>query len=303
MTDVPRYGQRAPEARQEQCSKHPGVPAVSYCKRCNRPACADCSIPTEVGSICVDCAGTTARKKSAFSSGGSPWGRPGARRGSGVAANPVAPVTFTLIGINVVVFILQQILPQVTNYLAFNPVFAYLQPWRLLTAAFLHSGFTHLLFNMLMLYLIGASIEKAMGWWRYLAVYLLSAVGGSMGVITWVLIEPQSAATWTVGASGALYGLLAAILVLQRRAGLSTTSILVLLGVNLIYSFTMSNVSWQAHIGGFVMGLFATAIFVWAADWARSRGQKAMTRTGLIVLLALVLITALGTWGLYALLV
>lgn len=301
MTDAPRYGQRAPETRPEQCPRHPGVPAVSYCKRCNRPACADCSIPTEVGSICVDCAGTPSARKSRFTSGGSPWGRPGARTGMSRTASAVAPVTLTLIVVNVVMFILQQFSSDVINWLAFNPVFGYLQPWRLVTAAFVHANFTHLLFNMLMLYLVGSSVERALGWWRYLAVYLLSAVGGSMLIIGWLLVQPQSAATWTVGASGALYGLLAAILVLQRRAGMSTTSILVLLAVNLIYSFTMSNVSWQAHVGGFLMGLLATGIFVWAADAFRSRGQKTLTGMSLVALVALVVLSVAGTWGLYAL--
>ncbi len=301
MTDAPRYGQRAPETRQEQCPRHPGVPAVSYCKRCNRPACADCSIPTEVGSICVDCAGATTGRKGRFASGGSPWGRPGARRGTSATASAVAPVTLTLIVINVVMFILQQFSSEVVNWLAFNPVFGYLQPWRLLTAAFVHGSFMHLLFNMLMLYLIGSSVEHALGWWRYLSVYLLSAVGGSMLIVGWVMVQPQSAATWTVGASGALYGLLAAILILQKRAGMSTTSILVLLAVNLIYSFTMSNVSWQAHVGGFLMGLLATAVFVWVADTFRSRGQKTLTGMSLVALGVLILLSVAGTWGLYAL--
>ncbi|WRS31193.1 rhomboid family intramembrane serine protease [Actinomycetaceae bacterium MB13-C1-2] len=216
-------------------------------------------------------------------------------------ASAVAPVTLTLIVVNVVMFILQQFSSDVINWLAFNPVFGYLQPWRLVTAAFVHANFTHLLFNMLMLYLVGSSVERALGWWRYLAVYLLSAVGGSMLIIGWLLVQPQSAATWTVGASGALYGLLAAILVLQRRAGMSTTSILVLLAVNLIYSFTMSNVSWQAHVGGFLMGLLATGIFVWAADAFRSRGQKTLTGMSLVALVALVVLSVAGTWGLYAL--
>lgn len=302
MTDAPRYGQRAPQARQEMCTKHPGVPAVSYCKRCNRPACADCSIQTEVGAICTDCAARVNR--SGYSTGrpansGSPWSNQRARAASSAAVNPPDPVTMTLIGINVVLLILQTIWPQVTNWLAFNPVLAHSQPWRLITAAFVHGGFIHLLFNMMMLYSIGTPIEKVLGWWRYLAIYLLSALGGSMMIIGWVLVQPQSAATWTVGASGAIYGLLGAILILQKRAGMSTTSIMVLLGVNLFYSFTMSGISWQAHVGGFLMGLISTAAFFWAWEKAQPKGQKAMTTYGVVTLAVLALAALGGTAGLY----
>ncbi len=301
MTDVPRYGQRAPEARQEMCPKHPGVPAVAYCKRCNRPACADCAIPTEVGSICTDCAGPAGSRRAAFSArpGGSPWGRPGARRVPAMASRPPAPVTSVLIGINVVMFVLQQIFHQVTDWLAFNPILAYSQPWRLLTSAFLHADFWHILFNMLMLYMIGSSIERAIGKWRYLTVYLLSALGGSMAIIAWVLVQPQSAMSWTIGASGAVYGLLGSVLVLQKRAGMSTTSILVLLGVNLFYSFMNPGVSWQGHIGGFLVGLITTAIFVWSADRSRSKGQKAMDTYSILSAVILTLVLLAGTWGLY----
>lgn len=295
MTDVPRFGQRAPQARQESCTRHPGSPAVSYCKRCNRPACADCSIPTDVGSICVDCAGPAAARLRR-----TPWGRRTAAGRQGLGSSAL-PVTTTLIVINVVLGVAQLVTDQVTNWLAFNPVAGYVQPWRLVTAAFVHGGFLHLLFNMLMLYLIGTSVERTLGWWRYLSVYLLSAVAGSMGMIAWVLVSPSAIHTWTVGASGAIYGLFGAVLILQRRAGISTQSILILLGINLVYGFVMPGIAWQAHIGGFIGGMAATAAFWAVADKTRRDSPTTRTVWGLATLAVLVIVAALGTWGLYAL--
>lgn len=216
-------------------------------------------------------------------------------------AKPPAPVTTALIGINVVMFLIQQFSDTVTNWLAFNPYFAYTQPWRILTASFLHGGFFHLLFNMMMLYIIGSSVEKALGWWRYLGVYLLSAAGGSMAVIAWVAVRPESLSVWTVGASGALYGMFGAVLMLQKRAGVSTTSILILLAVNLVYGFIVPNVSWQAHLGGFIIGLLATAAFIGAGNLAKGKSQKVMTAWGILTLVGLTAAVALGTWGLYLL--
>ncbi len=288
MTENPRYGQRAYMERREQCPKHPDRSAVAYCKRCNRPACADCAIATEVGSICVDCAQADRKQRRR--------GRP-----RSAFADSGAPVTTTLVAINVLVFVAQQFSPMVIQYLGFTPGAGYFQPWRLLTTAFLHGGFFHLLFNMLMLYLIGSSVEKAVGWWRYLAIYFLSALGGSMAIIGWVLVQPETVGQLTVGASGALYGIFGAVFVVQRKSGMSTTSILVLLGVNLAYGFMTPGISWQAHIGGFIAGLLVTLVYIRLADYVRGRSYRSVVTLDVATTVGLVAVFALGTWGLYAL--
>ncbi len=291
MSDAPRFGQRAPQQRQEKCTKHPGSAAVSYCKRCNRPACMDCSIPTEVGSICTDCAGTSGRKKAA--SLRASW------QSSKLAQ---MPVTVALIVLNVLVFVAEKIFPSLFYTLAFSPVAAFFEPWRGLTSAFLHAGIMHLGMNMLMLYLLGSSVERVLGWWRYLSVYLLSAAGGSMLITTWAAFTGEGLNTATVGASGAIYGLFGAIFVLQRRSGVPTRSILVLLAVNLAFSFTFPNISWQGHLGGFFLGLLSTFAFATVTDKFRRKGRKAVTIASVLTLVALVLIVAGGTWGLNQLL-
>ncbi len=299
MAEAPRFGQRAPQERRESCSKHPGVPATSYCKRCNRPACADCSIRTEVGSICVDCAPAGARKY-----GKSPWSGKTRQPGSsgGLQVLKSSPVTATLIALNVAVFVAQLFSSAVLNTLAFNPIWAFLQPWRFVSSAFVHAGFWHLLFNMLMLYLLGSAVERALHWWRYLALYLLSAFAGSMLIVGWAFVSPESLSGWTVGASGAIYGMFGAILVLQKRAGMSTTSILTLLGINLVYGFLMPNISWQGHIGGFIGGLLTALLLVAIADKVRRKGRTQTTIWSLVGLAVLTAAMVGGTWGMYALL-
>lgn len=238
MSDLPMYGQRSNPNAAPNCPRHPHTRSVDYCKRCNRPMCIDCTVRTEVRSLCVDCAGTIRRSRSSTTRG------------------PV--VTYALIGACVLLFLADQFSSEVFNYLAFTPQYGQVQPWRFLTTAFLHGGIIHLGFNMLSLYFVGRAVEEALGAWRYALVYILSALGGTLAVLIWVLAVP---ATWlqaTVGASGAVFGLFASVFVLQRRAGMDTRAVLVLLGVNLVYGFLLPSVSWQAHLGGMVVGAVVT---------------------------------------------
>lgn len=244
MTDLPRFGQYAAVPRQDVCPRHPGRQAVDYCKRCNRPTCSDCTIPTEVGSICVDCAKSSSR------------GIPLSRRLSGT---PI--VTYSLLAVTIAVYLVGMVWPVIDQFLAFNPVLAYVQPWRFLTVSLVHGGFFHILFNMMMLYLLGQGGERLLGHWRFLSLYLLSTFGGSVTVLAWAAVEPGSLTTWTVGASGAIYGLFGAVLVQHLRNKMNPTSILVLLGINLVYSFTAGGVSWQGHLGGLIVGSLVTWMY------------------------------------------
>lgn len=291
MSEIPRFGQRSTSPRQEMCPKHRGVPAVAYCKRCNRPACADCAIQTDVGALCVDCAGGAARRAH--------------RSAGGRLANTQfagAPATLVLVVANVAIYVLVKIVPDLYQTLALSPALGFVEPWRLFTSTFLHLGFFHILFNMLMLYLLGAGVERAMGTWRFLSVYLLSALGGSMAVIAWVFVSPS---TWTqgvVGASGAIYGLFGAIFVSQRRSGMSTNSILILLGINLAYGFIAPGISWQAHLGGFLAGLLASAVYLWVVDYTSGPRRSQRLTWEVLATFMMFAVLAAGTWGMYALL-
>ncbi len=179
-----------------------------------------------------------------------PWdGRPApARRPGPPAGTPV--VTITLIAICVVLYIVQQANPGFTARYALIP-FAVEQGQyaRLITSAFLHASLLHLGTNMLTLYIVGAPLERVLRPVRYLIVYFLSALGGSLFSV-W--LSPEFSIG--VGASGAIFGLFGALVVLRRQIGAEAGALAVLIGLNLVISFTVPNISWQAHIGGLITG-------------------------------------------------
>ncbi len=180
-----------------------------------------------------------------------PWdGRPApapVRRPAG--ATPV--VTYTLIGICVVVYLLQQANPSFTARYALIPYAVEQGQYaRLITSAFLHAGLLHLATNMITLYIVGVPLERVLRPARYLAVYVLSALGGSL-LSVW--LSPEFSVG--VGASGAIFGLFGALVVLRRQVGAEAGGLVVLIGLNLVISFAVPNISWQAHLGGLVTGV------------------------------------------------
>ena len=240
---MPSYGQRSDPRAAPDCPRHPGVRSVDYCKRCNRPMCVDCAIPTEVRSICVDCASPK---------------RGWARRASRVGAAGAPVVTYSMMAICVLMYVVTSVSPSLKASLSLVPATLASRPWTILTGAFLHHDFMHILFNMLSVYWVGRAIEPVMGRWRFLTLYLVSALGGSAFILAWCLIQPSEIFVATVGASGAVFGMFGAVFVLQRLGGSDTTSILTLLGINLVYGFVVSGISWQGHIGGAIAGVAAT---------------------------------------------
>jgi membrane associated rhomboid family serine protease len=177
-----------------------------------------------------------------------PWdGRPApARRPTGT---PV--VTYTLIGICVVVYLLQQANPSFTTRYGLIPYAVEQGQYaRLITSAFLHAGLLHLVTNMITLFIVGTPLERVLRPARFLLVYVLSALGGSL-LSVW--LSPQFSVG--VGASGAIFGLFGALVVLRRQVGAEAGGLAVLIGLNLVISFTVPNISWQAHIGGLVTGV------------------------------------------------
>ena len=265
---LPSYGQRSDPRAAPDCPRHPGVRSVDYCKRCNRPMCVDCLIPTEVRSICVDC---TSSKRG--------WVRQASR-----AAQMGAPVvTYAMMAICILMYLATWVFPSLKSSLALVPLFLMSRPWTILTGAFLHGGLLHILFNMLSLYWVGRAIEPVLGWWRFLTVYLVSALGGSAFILAWCIIQPSELLVGTVGASGAVFGLFGAVFVLQRLGGADTTPILTLLGINLVYGFLASGISWQAHIGGAVAGVAATWVLARLARPRSGITEAAQNRRQLLV--------------------
>jgi membrane associated rhomboid family serine protease len=194
-------------------------------------------------------------------------------------------VTYSIIGITLVVYLLQFVFGgQITNLLLYAGFFSQpdsFEPWRLLTTALVHGSIFHVLLNMYTLWIFGQLLEQLLGRGRYLALYLLSALAGSLGVL--FLADPV---TPVVGASGAIFGLMGAFLVIQRRLGGNATQLLVLVGINLVIGFIPGlQIAWQAHIGGMIGGAVLGLIFV----QTRRIRQKSV-QVGLIGAFAAVLV-------------
>ena len=185
------------------------------------------------------------------------------------ARRPTKPVaTYSLIGINVAIFVVCLItagsfdidyspLIQHGELVRGNVVLG--EYWRLLTAGFLHYGLLHVAVNMFSLYVLGRDLEVALGTPRFVVVYLISLLGGSAAVM---LVQDDMGRS--AGASGAIFGLMGAMLVVVLRLRISPTPVLVTIGFNLIMSFSLSGISLPAHIGGLIFGAAATAGLIYA---------------------------------------
>lgn len=231
-------------------------------------------VPASVGFQCPECvaAGQQGQRQPRTVLGG-------AVPGGGVA------VTTVLLAVNVAVFVLDLLLDgRLKAEGASNPLFvAYGEPYRLLTAAFLHAGVIHLVVNMLALSQIGPPLESALGRARFLALYLLAALGG--GAVSMLLSNPF---TVGVGASGAIFGLFGAYYVVARRTGADAGGILVLLAINTVIGFTFPGIDWRAHLGGLVTGGALAA--AWAAVPRGPRRTTVQVVVGVAILVIVVLV-------------
>jgi membrane associated rhomboid family serine protease len=177
----------------------------------------------------------------------------------------------TLIGLCVLLNLAQYVRPLgVTESLMLVPAWTAAEPWRLITSAFLHdTGLPlHILLNMYALYLIGPYLEDLFGRVWFTVVYLLSALGGSAGYILIAGGYGEDGRglflTSALGASGAVFGLFGALVVVQRRLNRDLSQIAVILGINLVLGFVIARVAWQAHLGGLVVGLGCAAVLAYA---------------------------------------
>jgi membrane associated rhomboid family serine protease len=161
--------------------------------------------------------------------------------------------------------------------------------WQLLTSAFTHVALMHIAFNMLALYVLGPQLELAVGRARFLALYLLSALAGSAAVY-WLAPEFQP----TVGASGAIFGLMGGLLVVALTVRADVQGILVWIGINFLLTVTVSGISWQGHLGGFVGGVLVAGVLALAPRGPRRTAYQVggLAVIGVLILLAIVLRTA-----------
>jgi membrane associated rhomboid family serine protease len=268
------------EVVETTCYRHPDRVTGLSCSECGRPICTECMTMAPVGIRCPE-------------HSGKPQGVQRVTRGVQRAAfeGTGAKVTKALVAINVAVYVAELVTGGGVNgtgstiYLhgvLFGPLVEQGDWWRLLTAAFLHYGPVHLILNMVGLYWFGSLLEERIGSARYLMLYLVSGLAGSAGALLW----SNGFLTPTVGASGAIFGILGAGLVLERQRdyvfGGSALGVII---INFVLTFSISSISKGGHIGGLVGGI------VCALGLTRfGRGHAAYGRPGVLGLATIVLV-------------
>jgi len=237
------------------CYRHPDRETRLACSNCARPICVECSRDAAVGQKCPDCSAPEGRHKVVTAAQ--------LRR-----TRSAAPVTYALIAIDVLVFFAGELDPSLGRRMLLEgahlpALISAGEWWRAFTAMFLHGGFTHVLFNMWALFIFGPAIEHRFGSVSFASLYLASGLGGS------ALYQAVGRDVFAVGASGAIFGLMGALLASAYRqrftpAGRAVFSqLLLLLGINLALPLIVPNIAWEAHLGGLAAG------FAIAGAWDR----------------------------------
>ncbi|MDN4480529.1 rhomboid family intramembrane serine protease [Demequina muriae] len=260
------------------CPRHPDRVAYVRCQRCERPACPECQRPAAVGVLCVDC---LAQAKA--------QARPMRSRLGFTAASGPPLVTYVLVGLNVAVFLLAPMLigdgwegylglwPGASPELIAQYVNVGDEWYRWVTAGFVQFGFFHIAMNMVALWQLGNALEPAMGRVRFAALYFGSLLGSSAGVM---LLASEGVHG---GASGAIFGLLAAYGIVLKRLRLPYQSVLVIaaifIGGPLVSEFIpalsfFAGLSWQGHLGGAVVGAIIMLAMFRGVD-SRERAARA----------------------------
>ena len=276
--------------RDNFCYRHPDRQSFVLCQRCLRTICPECQTQAPVGVVCPECMNaerknrTPAQKKAARRWGG------GSTMAVARGGKPV--VTYALLAVTSFIGLVQ-LIPgigqEITRQLLFAAPYLYpsispypFEPWRLLTAMFVHGSFIHLALNMLALWMLGQSLEPMLGRARFLAIYLISGFGGS------VMVACLAPTTATVGASGAIFGLMAALLIIGRHIGANVTGLLVILGINFALGFFIGNIAWQAHLGGAIVG--AIVAFIYTRTKRRDQRGWQIALLALLVVLLIVVV-------------
>ncbi|GAA2718837.1 rhomboid family intramembrane serine protease [Actinocorallia aurantiaca] len=259
------------------CYRHPGRETYVRCTRCDRPICPDCMVEASVGFQCPEC----------VKAGNRDVRHAAGRFGGEVATSP--RLTYALIAVNVVVFLLQYGLGD-AGLIRFDfglipPLVADGEFYRLATSAFLHNSLAHLVLNMWALWAVGQSLELWLGRTRFLTLYAVSALGGATLVY---LASPYLSNT--AGASGAIFGLFGAIFVLSRRMNLDIRPIAFVIILNLVFTFVWSGISWQGHLGGLVTGGLLAFAYAYAPRERRNAVQFGATAAITVLLLALIVV-------------
>ncbi|WP_430498858.1 rhomboid family intramembrane serine protease [Micromonospora trifolii] len=285
------------------CYRHPGRETYVRCSRCDRPICPDCMRDASVGHQCPECVNEGRRSV-----------RPARTAFGGGTAGRHGYVTKALIAVNVLFLLLSiasarggdaavggsgfgGLMGGSTPLTEWGAVLgrAYLsdytlggiaegQWYRLVTAMFLHYGVLHLLLNMWALWVLGRSLEASLGRVRFAALYLIAGLGGN--VAAYLFSSPRAA---TVGASTAVFGLFAALIIIERRLGRDISRIIPILVINLVFTLAVPGISIPGHLGGLVVGALMALVLAYAPRGRRTLVQVTGGALILLILLALVL--------------
>jgi membrane associated rhomboid family serine protease len=265
------------------CYRHPNRETNVSCSNCGRPICPDCMTVTPVGMRCPECARERTQVR---------------RIGSGLRAG-AAPATYALIAINVGAFLAElatganagfgAVGGSVIDHAAlFGPAVSNGDWWRIVTAGFLHAGILHIALNMYVLFILGTLLEPAIGTPRFLGVYFVSLLAGSFGAL---LLTPDSL---TVGASGAIFGLMSAAFIIARHRGIEQLAAQIgfFIIINLVFTVGVSGISVGAHLGGLAGGALAALLVVYAER--RARRPVELEALGMLALAAISVAGALA---------
>ncbi|WP_375498061.1 rhomboid family intramembrane serine protease [uncultured Jatrophihabitans sp.] len=280
----------------QRCYRHPDREAMIRCTRCDRPICPDCMRPASVGFHCPDDVRDGARSVRA----------PRTMVGGRLRDSPPY-VTITLIVLNIAAYLVSGTLDGASlrdpvshpsrlfiDWQLFPPaIHNNHEYYELITSAFLHLSPLHIASNMLSLAIVGPILERALGRWRFLAVYLLSALGGSAAIYAF-----GNEIGYTAGASGAIFGLFGACLILIRKLGLNAQWLIGTIVLNFVITFSVPHISKLGHIGGFLTGLLATTAIAGLPN-LRQRIEPRLQAAGLGGVLMLIIVVVgvrTATW-------
>jgi membrane associated rhomboid family serine protease len=277
------------------CYRHPNRETGVSCSSCGRPICPDCMTPTSVGMRCPECARERTKVKTA--------GQVRQRATMGGRYS----MTQILIAVNVIIFVVETAggsslgggnpaNGSLYQHLALDGIDIHFhhQYYRLLTGGFLHDGILHILFNMWFLFAVGPALENGLGRWKFLAIYVASLFAGSFGAL---LFEPDA---YTVGASGALFGLLGALVVIANRRGISIwqSGLGATLLINIVFSLSIAGISIGGHLGGFVGGVICGWLYLELAERRRNNLAFYVGCAGVAVIGIVAAIAVAGGHGL-----
>ena len=300
-----------PQTGVPTCYRHPGREAHIRCQRCERIICPDCMRPAAVGFQCPECVREGAKTT-----------RSGRTAYGGLRPTNASVTSGVLIAINVGVWIALLAAggtsSRLFGWLALSPrgichveggfvpriaeaecgqvVSGYWTPgvvdgayWQLVTSMFTHVQVWHIGFNMLALWVLGPQLELAVGRVRFLALYFLSGLAGS-ALVYWASAEQSG----THGASGAVFGLMAALMIVAIKVRGDVRGIMTWIGINFVITFLIAGISWQGHVGGFVGGLAIGAILVYAPRGPRRTAIQVvgLVAVGVLLVVAIAARTA-----------